>query len=89
MVFDREPGSQPDRALLETAVGDAYIGRIRFSGKRNACRNLKKAYAKDMEREVEEDYRKLLARLGIIPRETFIHGLIGRIRGGATYARGF
>ena len=26
-----------------------------------------------------EDYRKLLARLGIIPRETFIHGLIGRI----------
>jgi serine/threonine protein kinase len=89
VVFDREPGSRPDRALLETAVGDAYIGRIRYSGKRNACRNLKKAYAKVMEREVAEDYRKLLARLGIIPRETFIHGLIGRIRGGATYARGF
>lgn len=76
VAFDNDPALPVDRALLEITVGRAYIGCIRYSAKRAAYRNTRKIYAKSMEPEVLEDYRKLMRKFGIETDDTCKKGLL-------------
>ncbi len=55
-------------AELEKAVGGNFFGCVGYSRKRAVYRNLKQAYVKHMEKEMQEDYLKLLVRFEIIPK---------------------
>lgn len=55
------------QAELEKAVEGNYIGEVRYSKKRAACRNNKSVYAAHMEKEIQDDYTRILSWFGIIP----------------------
>jgi len=69
-------------AEFEKAVEGNYIGKVSYSKKRMDCRNLKNVYAAHMEKEIQEDYIKLLRWFGILLEPGLIDillNLIGKI----------
>lgn len=57
---------------LEVVTEGNYLGSVRTSQKRARYRNLKIPYARRMEKDIEDDYIKILARLNIIPKKSII-----------------
>ncbi|HHW32028.1 MAG TPA: protein kinase [Clostridiaceae bacterium] len=70
IAFEYDPAVNLSRSALEELTSNNYLGSIRYSVRRAKYRNLKLCYARRMEKEVMDDYKKLLCKFSIIPKKS-------------------
>jgi serine/threonine protein kinase len=74
-AFEYDAQTNLSHKDLEVVSEGNYLGSIKSSQKRARYRNLKIPYARRMEKDIEDDYIKILTKLNIVPKKSIIHML--------------
>lgn len=72
VAFEYNPSIHLGKDILNELTEGSFIGAIGCSERRQAYRNLKAIYARNMERKIRSDYIRILARFNIVPRRTIM-----------------
>ncbi len=76
VLFEYDKASGMGIAQARAATQGNLLGKVSVGRKRAAYRNMKSAYVSHMEKEIAEDYKSLLVKLGLLPA----NGLLNRVR---------
>ncbi len=74
-AFEYNTGLNLGVDIIDEITRHNYCGSIRYSRKRAKYRNLKLCYARRMEKEIMNDYGKILLNFGIIPEKRLMKRL--------------
>lgn len=75
VAFEYIPQLNLSKKLLISITEDNYWGHVGYSRRRAKYRNLKVPYSRHMEKDVADNYRSILVRLGILPKTTVMEML--------------
>jgi len=74
-AFEYNPGINLGLDVIDEITRHNFCGSVKYSGRRAKYRNLKLCYARRMEKETLNEYKKILLYFGIIPESKLLKRL--------------